>query len=563
MTATPGKVDPCPRHPAQRRIEATLFLTLFVAYAYFNQGGGWNQNARFDQIRAIVETDRLFINGYISYQALLGAGGQIDVLRRPLPDHFAGGRRYRFNTGDYSYNPTEGRYYPNKPPGTSFLAVPAYWAIYQIERLSGIDPDALWPMTVNAFLTTAFSVGLVGALGSVVFIRLSQCLFSECSMLAHLGSALTLGLGTMMLPFSTLLFDHVPVAVFSMLAFYLLLRGRADPVGSAPALWRPLVAGLSAGAAVLCSYPAALGAALLTIYAAWVYRRPRAPLLLFLAGAAVFALLLAWYHHVCFGSPFINANRFQDRQFSDQTGALLFGMISLPDLGVAWKLLAAPRRGLFFTSPVLALSFIGLGWMARRRQIRAEALLCTAMFVVYWLFNASFNGWHGGDAFAPRYLIPALPFLALPLTLVYARRRWVATLPALFSAAVMFLATIVTPLPPEGRDNPVWDFLLPLALNLPQPHDPDFGPFKGPVSASPIGLTFVRLPDEQWNSFNLGELAWPRRWLSVVPLFLCLALGVTALFLLSRARSSEPWRSTTLPIGPAASRRPTARSRHS
>jgi rubredoxin len=535
---TPTAVAPLPRHPAQRRIEAALFLTLFVAYAYFNQGGGWNQNARFDQVRAIVETGRLFINGYISYQAILGADGQAEVVRRPLPDHLLAARPYRLNTGDYAFNPAQGRYYPNKPPGTSFLAVPAYWATYRTERFWQIDPDALWPLTVNAFVTTALSVGLLGALGGVIFLRLSQCLFPDCPMPAHVASALTLGLATMMLPFSTLLFDHVPVAVLLMVAFYVMVRGRADSGPPAAGPWRPLLAGLAAGAAVLCSYAAAPGVVVLTAYAARVCR-PRTRVLLFLAGGAALAVILAWYHDVCFGSPFTNANRFQDRLFSDQTGGLLFGMISLPDPDVAGKLLVGTRRGLLFTSPVLALSVVGLWWMAVRRRLRAEAALCTAMFVAYWVFNASFNGWHGGGVFAPRYLIPMVPFLVLPLTLVYARLWWIAAVPALFSAAIMLLATIVTPLPPESRHNPVWDFLVPLALDRPHARGPGFGLFEGPVSSSPIGVPFVRLPDEQWNSFNLGELLWPRRWLSVAPLVLCLAGGVAALFLLSRTRSRD------------------------
>jgi len=42
-------VSPGPRGP-----ERAIVLTLFVCFAYFFQGGGWNQNSRFDQVRAIV-----------------------------------------------------------------------------------------------------------------------------------------------------------------------------------------------------------------------------------------------------------------------------------------------------------------------------------------------------------------------------------------------------------------------------------------------------------------------------------------------------------------------------
>ena len=215
-------------------------------------------------------------------------------------------------------------------------------------------------------------------------------------------------------------------------------------------------------------------------------------------------------------------------------------MVALPDPNVAWALLVGTRRGLFFLSPVLALSALGVWLMASHRRRRVEALSCVTMFGVYWLFNASFNGWHGGDVFAPRYLLPAVPFLAVLLTPVYARFSWIAVPPALFSAAIMLLAAIVTPLPPEDRANPVWDFLVPLAFQLPHDSRTDFHPFKGPVSASPYGLLPAARPaDAEWNSFNLGELLWPNEWLSVVPLFVCLAAGVTVVFQLSRREEAR------------------------
>ncbi len=40
-----------------RRAGWLIFLTLFTAYAYFHQGGGWNQNSRFDQVPPEVGDD--------------------------------------------------------------------------------------------------------------------------------------------------------------------------------------------------------------------------------------------------------------------------------------------------------------------------------------------------------------------------------------------------------------------------------------------------------------------------------------------------------------------------
>ena len=42
------------------RVEILLFSLAVFCSAYFHQGGGWNQNARFALVRAIVE-ERTFV----------------------------------------------------------------------------------------------------------------------------------------------------------------------------------------------------------------------------------------------------------------------------------------------------------------------------------------------------------------------------------------------------------------------------------------------------------------------------------------------------------------------
>jgi hypothetical protein len=48
-----------------RRPEAALFAMALGAYAYFFQGGGWNQNARFNLVRAVVEEHTVVVDDYI------------------------------------------------------------------------------------------------------------------------------------------------------------------------------------------------------------------------------------------------------------------------------------------------------------------------------------------------------------------------------------------------------------------------------------------------------------------------------------------------------------------
>src|SRR5690349_10679070 len=85
---------PMTLRPGQIRMRAALIVAvLFLSYAYFYQAGGWNQNARFDTTRAILEQHSLTIDAYHE------------------------------NTQDKAL--FRGHYYSDKAPGVSLLAIPA------------------------------------------------------------------------------------------------------------------------------------------------------------------------------------------------------------------------------------------------------------------------------------------------------------------------------------------------------------------------------------------------------------------------------------------------------
>src|SRR5207248_1540800 len=84
------------RHPAHGRrrpgARALLFILLFVSFAYFYQAGGWNQNSRFDLVRAITNEGTLNIDPFMH------------------------------STGDKAFS--NGHYYSDKAPGIALAAVP-------------------------------------------------------------------------------------------------------------------------------------------------------------------------------------------------------------------------------------------------------------------------------------------------------------------------------------------------------------------------------------------------------------------------------------------------------
>jgi hypothetical protein len=44
---------------ARRSRHLILGLVMLASYAYFYEGGGWNQNSRFDLVRAIIQRSTL------------------------------------------------------------------------------------------------------------------------------------------------------------------------------------------------------------------------------------------------------------------------------------------------------------------------------------------------------------------------------------------------------------------------------------------------------------------------------------------------------------------------
>src|SRR5260370_38996366 len=81
-----------PPSAAHWKLASLLGLAIFLSFIYFYEGGGWNQNSRFDLLRAIVERHTL----------------QIDA--------------YHENTQDKAH--FQGHYYSDKAPGLVVLAVP-------------------------------------------------------------------------------------------------------------------------------------------------------------------------------------------------------------------------------------------------------------------------------------------------------------------------------------------------------------------------------------------------------------------------------------------------------
>lgn len=472
------------------RPSTALFVLLFGVYAYFYQAGGWNQNSRFDLVRAVVEHGTFAID------------------------------RYEGNTGDDSVR--DGHHYSDKAPGAAALCVPTYWLMY---RFSG-RPDPVSPawLAWAAWISIAIAIGVPSALAATFLARL--CIHLGLAPAAATGVALLWGLGTMALPYATLLYGNQLAGALMLIAFALLVEIRQRKP-AAPE--RMLTVGALLGYAVATEYPAALIAVPIAIYglASSGVRPARYAIV---GGAIPIALLLA-YHWTAFGSPFALPYDYSVWE-TPKTG--WFMGIGVPDGAALKNILFGEYRGLLYTTPWLAAAVPGTIALARRHQ--RETLVCVWAVVGFLWLNSSIPPWDGGWAAGPRYLVPMLPFLSVLAGGVFLWPRdrggagggvriaagvMVGAL-GLFSVSNMFAATAVKPEVPTSEKTPyaamIW---------------PKFAAGEFAVSTQSIDA-IDNPPNAPRQAWNLGMKAGLDGHASLVPLYVWMAAALGWLVLLVR-----------------------------
>ncbi len=410
---------PSSAYPPRRGSGVVLFVLCFLSYVYFYQGGGWNQNSRFDLTRAIVELHSFAIDAYAD------------------------------NTGDIAAR--AGHIYCDKAPGQAWLAAPVY-ALF----MRGIDKPSPAQLNNAAYVITVVTAALPGALA--VWVLFALLLSWGARGPWALASALGYGLASLAWPYSTMLFGHQLVAALLLFAFALLLRE------SGKSLRATLLAGLCLGLACSVEYQAVLGALAIGMLA-WRHRLRGSVALA--VGATPPLLLLAVYHWQAFGTPWTLAYEYSTMPFRHQG---FFMGLGIPNLAALRELTIGSYRGLFYSAPWLLLAVPGwLVWLRSRRA--AGALSAAALVMLYFWMNASLVDWQGGWTYGPRFLVPTLPFLAL-LVGGLGAMRWrsvflarvmgtVMGLALLLSFGATLIATAVNPQTPLGIRRPFTDYLVP------------------------------------------------------------------------------------------------------
>lgn len=412
---------------------------------------GWGQTAHYAQVRALAD-------------------GRADI------------DPWHWETMDKAW--VDGHFYSVKAPGLPLLSLPAYLALdganaqalaadaaanargtsrpkwtprarppyadhgfsqeraAMVERRVEVGTPMVWALTLL--------VALIPAVALLVLVRRTADRFVPGYGVA---AAITLGLGTVVMTFASEYFSHVISAAMGFGAFALLMREREGP----PRAAQVALAGLLCGLAVTFEYPVGLVGVVLFAYAL-SRDAPRIPRALAFGAAAVAGTLPVFaFNQWAFGSPLTFA--YGDAvSVQGLTGHAELGLnddgffgITVPELDSAVDLLLA-NRGLLTLTPVILAGVVG-AWFLRRSPRRAEANVILAVAAVFFAYNAGYWLPFGGGTPGARFLIPALPFIALGMAEAY-RRYTAPTLALAIPSALLMLAASITY--PLIGDNGTW-----------------------------------------------------------------------------------------------------------
>lgn len=459
---------------------ALLGVTAFLSFLYFYEGGGWNQNSRFDLLRAIVERHTL----------------QIDA--------------YHENTLDKAH--FRGHYYSDKAPGLVFLGVPFALAARPAMRAVGIDPESPRGELFLAYVVTAGAVALPTALAAV-------CLFSlglrfGCNQTEAAFATIVMSVGTPLWAYATLFWAHalVGACLIYALAAALKISGSTSP--SADFLWS-LAVGLTAGWATVTEYPAAPASAMLALLAlSQAWPRGRAARWRVVAGvglgATICVAVLLAYLHAAFGSFRPSYSYYDPTSFSFMQRQGYMGL-TYPHPDRLLKLLFGCSRGLFFASPVLLAAPYGLWRLWKDRRFSAAALVAAGIATYYFLFNASFYWWKAGLTFGPRYAGAAIPLLCLGLAIAwrYSSVRWRRVF-AVLALCSIFLTLMVVSTTSQ----------LAMQGSCPIVHSTWPAFWSGNMAMNHESMLTLAEADGGHGAFNLGQLLGLHGQSSLIPLLM-------------------------------------------
>jgi hypothetical protein len=437
----------------ENKVDVLLFFLLVSVYAYtFPRWADPNQNSRLNMIVAVVEDRTFKIDAYVS------------------------------NTVDYAK--VGEHYYSDKAPGTAFLGIPVY-AVMKVFLDLPVMNGIMESLSNNAAFQATLREGGTGILEQKVRFAIAQVALSF--LFAAVPSAL---IGILIFRLSEMLTQQVwvraaVVIIYGLLtpvfayagAFYGHQLSTALIFGVFYLSWKyadrftipkAIMSGIFLAYSVVTEYPVALLAGMIFLYLTYrLYQSQDLMKMGWVIGAGIL-VAAGWmvYNNAIFGGPLKLGYEYSEL-WTDQHGTG-FMSLTLPHWNAVWGITFSPFRGLFFYSPLLLLAIPGfyLWWRAGIHRLEFWVVLLSVGII--FLFNASSIMWWGGFAIGPRYLLPMLPFMMLPMIFAIlvmfqsgALKVMLGVLAGWSWIAIWGITLAGQAFPPDSIRNPLIEYALP------------------------------------------------------------------------------------------------------
>lgn len=289
-----------------------------------------------------------------------------------------------------AYRGVDGQYYSPFGVAQSIWNIPFYLAGRALASYvgAGIGPDVIPKATV--------ALGTVPAVALLAWVSFQLLLALGATPSKAVGTVLLLIFATPLWPYSGFGFNQPLMALFLWAA---VLGAIAGPTRRSTLI----LSGLCAGLAILTRHESSVAAAVIAAYVAMRADRQRIRAVAWY-GAGLLPMIAVWcaVNWVRFGSP-IESGYFRDPIVGFGQSMLTGGA----------GLLFSPYSSIFLYAPIVLLS--GPGLLALWRRDRLAAMLFALLFVTCFAVYASLGNWMGGRSYGPRYLVPLMPALVLPL----------------------------------------------------------------------------------------------------------------------------------------------------
>jgi hypothetical protein len=299
---------------------------------------------------------------------------------------------YRDQLSASDFVERDGHVYSDKAPGQLLVAVPAYASA----RLVGADaPQGRFAGDLGAWWITLWtSMVPAAALAALIYWTVASRFPNQA-----VAVAMAFAFGTLLLVFTTQMYPHALSALLGFGAWTVALR---RPLRTRDAV----LAGALAGCAVTVELSLVIVA--LMVVALLLHRRQLSGLAWFALGAAPFGIALLLYQRAAYGSPLRSAYVLKDNYDAPT-------VLELPRVDfIAQSLFSG--KGALVVMPVVLLALAGalLLWRDRPPD-RTTTVAAVVAFGAFMLVHAAMKEPFGGEMPGPRFVIPALPFLAMPL----------------------------------------------------------------------------------------------------------------------------------------------------